>query len=221
MLAGILPMGGKPLLVVQWIVRSGRSYLHYRNPEQSGATSIYRAGENCLRLSGDRYGLIVPVRTTAASLGTALGKPIYLIDFTGLQPHRLYRLTAKHWMTTAHCDNFLTLPQLAELCNRHSSRHVVQQLCESTKSGRLPQGVLLLKRAVGLLKRRVGKRWTVPLTSSGCGYSNFATTPRSVRPLMKNWTARATRRRPMMRTRMRMPDSPMMPRTRLAPLRMR
>jgi hypothetical protein len=51
-------------------------------------------------------------------------------------------------------------------------------------------------------------------------YSSFGMSPRSVRPFTKNCTARATSKSPMMRTRMRIPVSPMMPRTRLAPLRM-
>ncbi len=64
--------------------------------------------------------------------------------------------------------------------------------------------------------REVGNYWGA---SEAGGYSDLAITPRSVRPLMKNWTARATSNRPMMRTRMRMPDSPIQPRTRFAPLR--
>jgi hypothetical protein len=71
--------------------------------------------------------------------------------------------------------------------------------------------------------------WSKPSGISGIeendrrrfGYWGLPMTPRSVRPLMKNCTARATRSRPMMRTRMRIPDSPMMPRTRLAPFRIR
>jgi len=47
----------------------------------------------------------------------------------------------------------------------------------------------------------------------------FEITPKSVKPFTKNCMARATRSRPMMRTRMRIPVSPITVRTRSAPAR--
>jgi hypothetical protein len=72
-LVGNFAQEGKFTLAVQWIVRSGRTFLHYRLLLLSMQPNLRLAKNACPKWrsdSGKRYGLFIALRTTSASLAT-------------------------------------------------------------------------------------------------------------------------------------------------------
>jgi hypothetical protein len=181
----------------------GRLNLHYRILNNRADRLLVWPMVTALRISGDRYGLKLPfeqllLRSVLLCRKSCLGCEAF----------------------SCHCatDYFLTLRQPAVFCNCCVSLPLRSATLQEYQLAPLTARGWAVEKRAPLLKSghrpcRPGlKRAQLPLT---------AIRPRSVRPLMKNCTARATSKRPMMRTRMRIPDSPMIPWTRLAPLRIR